>query len=267
MIDSAPAVLLMIQDYDWMPQLEGRLRQSGIRVDRVDSIRELEERWTRESPDWIVVGADVSGVVAAHLAPPASNRNSDSSILVVSENFQQDQGETQRKLGHLSPSVRIVSPEMVFGEISGSLQGKLLKGVPSGRYPATILCVDDDPLYLRGLTRRLTRYGYRVHASPSSTQALEAAVLLRPTLAIVDIRMPGMDGLELTERFSEMSTGPLPVVLLTGLDSEQTALEGFRRGARYLLRKSCNPGKVLDVVDYFVGDLNEREREALKERL
>jgi CheY-like chemotaxis protein len=264
---AGPAVLFMIQDYEWMPPLEGRLSGLGILTDRVDSIRELNERWTLEPPDWVVVEADLARVMAAHLAPSAWDRSAGPSILIVSERPQEDLGEVERRLGSFSPSVRIVSSGMLFEEITGSLQRKLPKTAPSRGFPATILCVDDDTLYLKALARRLTRYGYRVHVSASASQALEAAVLLRPTLAIVDIMMPGMDGLELTERFSRMSTGPLPVVLLTGLDSEESALEGFRRGARYLLRKGCDPGKVLDVIDYFVGDLDDRKRQALKERL
>lgn len=130
-----------------------------------------------------------------------------------------------------------------------------------------ILCVDDDSPYLRSLERTLSRHGYRVQSCGSASDALEAAARNRPDLAIVDIMMPGMDGIELTGRLSRWDGGPIPVVLLTGLSSQESLYQGFTEGARYLLEKPCEPRKILDVVDYFAGDLDEEERRKLKERL
>lgn len=267
MKNPAPVVLFMIQEYEWIPALTGLLSELGVRVERVDSIRELQERWTKDSPDWVVVDAALSRVLAAHLTLPRGGTSTSPGLVIVSESLRENLAEVERRLARFASSVRTLSPVEVFGEISRSLQRKLPRPGATKAEPATILCVDDDPLYLKALARRLTLHGYRVLESPSASEALEAAFRARPDLAIVDILMPGTDGLELTERFSRLSSGPLPVVLLTGVDSEEAALEGFRRGARYLLRKSCDPNKVLDVVDYFVGDLDDQERRAIKERL
>ena len=130
-----------------------------------------------------------------------------------------------------------------------------------------ILCVDDDPLYLKSLGRSLTGHGYRVRLCESASRALEALASDRPALALVDIMLPGMDGIELTGRLSHWEGGSIPVVLLTGLASEEAMYNGFSQGAHYLLEKSCERGKIFDVVDYFAGDLKDEERRALKERL
>lgn len=130
-----------------------------------------------------------------------------------------------------------------------------------------ILCVDDDTPYLRSLERSLTRHGYRVLACGSASDALEAVSKDRPALAIVDIMMPGMGGLELTGRLSHWAGGSIPVVLLTGLSSDETLYHGFTEGARYVIEKACEPAKILDVVDYFAGDLDPEGRRKLKERL
>ncbi|HLF92937.1 MAG TPA: response regulator [Planctomycetota bacterium] len=130
-----------------------------------------------------------------------------------------------------------------------------------------ILCVDDDAQYLRSLARSLTGRGYRVKSCTSASQALEAARADRPALAIVDVLMPGMDGLQLTARLAHWEGGPIPVVLHTGYASEETFFQGFFEGARYVVEKPCGPEKLLDVVDYFAGDLGEEERRVLKERL
>jgi len=130
-----------------------------------------------------------------------------------------------------------------------------------------ILCVDDDPLYLKTLGRNLAGHGYKVRLCESAKGALKALDSDRPALALVDIMMPGMDGIELTARLAHWEGGPIPVVLLTGLISEEALYSGFSMGARYLLEKPCAPEKILDVVDYFAGDLDEEERQALKVKL
>lgn len=130
-----------------------------------------------------------------------------------------------------------------------------------------VLCVDDDSLYLKSLARSLSGHGYRVLACESARRALAAVTSDRPAIAIIDVQMPDMDGLELTRRLAHQDGGPIPVVLVTGWPSEETTYRGFFEGARYLLEKPCEPSKILDVVDYFAGDLSEEERRALKERL
>ena len=130
-----------------------------------------------------------------------------------------------------------------------------------------ILCVDDDPPELHSLERTIGRHGYRVQGCQSASEALDAVAKDRPALAIVDIMMPGMDGLELTRRLAHWDDGPIPVVLLTGLGSEEARYQGFVEGAQFVVDKPCEPRKILDVVDYFAGDLDDEERQKLKERL
>lgn len=130
-----------------------------------------------------------------------------------------------------------------------------------------VLCVDDDSRYLKSLTRSLSGRGYRVQAFESGRRALESIERDRPAVAVVDVMMPDMDGLELTRRLTHLDGSPIPVVLLTGWPSEETTYRGYFEGARYLIEKPCEPEKILDAVDYFAGDLSDEEREALKERL
>jgi two-component system alkaline phosphatase synthesis response regulator PhoP len=130
-----------------------------------------------------------------------------------------------------------------------------------------VLCVDDDPATLRALSRLLTRRGYRVAPCRDARQAIEALGRDRPDLAILDIMMPGMDGLELTGRIREAPQGPIPVVLLSALDSDEAFYEGHCRGACFYMTKPWEPSRMLDVVDYLIGDLDDSERARLKERL
>src|SRR3954449_6420664 len=64
----------------------------------------------------------------------------------------------------------------------------------------TILVVDDQPINLKLAAAVLRSEGYRVHLASSAEQALMMLATMRPDLMLVDIQLPGMDGLELTRR-------------------------------------------------------------------
>jgi DNA-binding response OmpR family regulator len=85
-----------------------------------------------------------------------------------------------------------------------------------------------------------------------------------PNFALLDIMMPGMDGLDLAEKIRETTRGQTPVVFVTALESEEAFYQGHERGGCYVLAKTDKPQKVLDVVDYLAGDLDESERQLLK---
>jgi CheY-like chemotaxis protein len=116
----------------------------------------------------------------------------------------------------------------------------------------TVLCVDDDPVYLRSISRLLSRHGYRVSAFDDADRALEAVPRLKPDVAVVDIMMPGMGGLDLAAKIGEASHGKVPVVFVTGLDSDEAFYEGHLHG-RFVVEKTDSPEKVLDVVDSLAG--------------
>jgi DNA-binding response OmpR family regulator len=78
---------------------------------------------------------------------------------------------------------------------------------------ARILLVDDDALLRRSLAFSLEQGGFRVHTAASAEEALAVAARERPDLVLLDIGLPGMDGLEALRRFREVLG--VPVVFLT----------------------------------------------------
>jgi DNA-binding response OmpR family regulator len=160
---------------------------------------------------------------------------------------------------------RSAAADLVMGLAQGAL-GSRLREIPKTRL-GVVLCVDDDPTYLRSLARLLSRRGYQVSAFEDADRALDALDWLRPDVALVDIMMPGMGGLDLAEKIREKSQGRIPVVFLTGLDSDEAFYEGHQHGASTLVEKTEAPQKVLDVVDCLAGDLDPQEREELKAKL
>lgn len=94
---------------------------------------------------------------------------------------------------------------------------------------ATILVVDDEQDILQLVSMRLEIAGYRTVLAASGEDALRSFFVERPDLAIVDIDLPIMDGIELCSRMREMSD--IPVIFLSAMGSESDRIKGLQAGA------------------------------------
>ncbi len=103
----------------------------------------------------------------------------------------------------------------------------------------SLLIADDEDSFRQLLQQRLTRKGYLVTAVASGTAALQAVSEEEYDAAIFDLKMPGMEGIEALRRAREIQPS-LPVLILTGHGSIETAIEAIRAGAYDYLTKPCN---------------------------
>ena len=102
--------------------------------------------------------------------------------------------------------------------------------------PATLLIADDDPVALALLAEVLAGEGYVVRAASGGAACLELAAREPFELAIVDLRMPDMDGLEVIRRLAVIRPG-IPIIILTAFAGIDTAIEAIRGGATDYLSK------------------------------
>lgn len=102
-----------------------------------------------------------------------------------------------------------------------------------------LLIADDEESFRLLLQQRLSRKGYLVTAVDSGTAAVAALAEEEFDAAIFDMKMPGMSGIEALQRAREMQPS-LPVLILTGHGSIETAVEAIRAGAYDYLTKPCN---------------------------
>jgi DNA-binding NtrC family response regulator len=130
-----------------------------------------------------------------------------------------------------------------------------------------ILVVDDDPVVRDAVARYLTSEHYTVSAYDSGENALVALQKERWDAALIDIKMPGMDGMELQRRLAEVDPD-LPVIMMTGYASVETAVDALKRGAYDYITKPYDPDQMCQLVRLAVEHRKAKnEVERLKERL
>src|SRR5688572_807380 len=113
----------------------------------------------------------------------------------------------------------------------------------------TFLVVDDDLAFRTRLIRALAARGHAGHGAGSVDEALEVADRVRPSAAVVDLKMPGgKSGLELVPELVERCAG-IQVVVLTGYGSIATAVEAVRNGAINYLSKPLDADQILAAFD------------------
>ena len=111
---------------------------------------------------------------------------------------------------------------------------------------ATIALVDDDKNILTSVSMLLEQEGYQVKTFSDGAAALTGLSATPPDLAILDIKMPRMDGLELLRRLRQ--SGDLPVIFLTSKDEEIDELMGLNAGADDYIRKPFSQRLLLERV-------------------
>ncbi len=132
---------------------------------------------------------------------------------------------------------------------------------------AKILVVDDELLLRDVLFDYLTRQGYEVAMAASGEKALEIARTQRFHLALVDIKMPGMSGLDVTARLKDLYP-QIIVIIMTGYPSLNTAISAIKLGATEYIVKPFRLDELNRIIAKNLSSLDtEYENLKLKERI
>ncbi len=116
----------------------------------------------------------------------------------------------------------------------------------------TVLVVDDEPTIVEVVSRYLERAGYRTCSAYAGPEAVSVAQSRRPDLIVLDVMLPGFDGLEVMRRLSEgvdPAHPATPVILLTARGEESDRIVGLRRGADDYVVKPFSPAEIVARVD------------------
>jgi DNA-binding response OmpR family regulator len=111
----------------------------------------------------------------------------------------------------------------------------------------TVLVVDDEPIVVEVVERYLRREGFRVVTAVNGDQALSAACdpATTPDLVVLDVMLPGVEGVEVCRRLREERGALMPIILLTARGEEDDRIRGLTAGADDYVVKPFSPGELV----------------------
>lgn len=125
---------------------------------------------------------------------------------------------------------------------------------------ATVLVVDDDPDARQSLEFLIRSVGLNIRSYPSAADFLSSADVQSPGCLVLDLRMPGMSGLELQDRLNEMNVG-IPIILLTAYAEVPIAVKAMKAGAVDVIQKPYSQQVLLDRIQQALAkDRSNRRR-------
>jgi two-component system sensor histidine kinase/response regulator len=148
-------------------------------------------------------------------------------------------------------------------------------GTPAGDVDVrdTVVVIDDDYAIRLSCRQALTKTGYRVEAFEDGAKGIEAVAEIKPALVVVDLKMPGISGLEVISRVHEIDPN-IVLVVITGYATIGTAVDAMKAGAYDFLPKPFKPDELRLIVKRGLEHhhlllefrRNEMEREFMKRR-
>jgi len=122
-----------------------------------------------------------------------------------------------------------------------------------GRQRGSVLVVDDEPTIAEVVARYLDRAGYDTRVAGDGLRAVELAGAQRPVLVVLDLMLPGLDGLEVMRRLRSLGDGGprerMAIILLTAKGEESDRVIGLRLGADDYVVKPFSPAELVARVD------------------
>ncbi len=128
---------------------------------------------------------------------------------------------------------------------------------------AHILVVDDDPRITDLLRRILAYEGYSVAIAASGSEALDRSLERPPELVVLDIMLPGLDGLEVAQRLRTAGDN-VPILMLTARDTVADRVKGLETGADDYLVKPFAPEELVARVKALLRRSQEEQHEVLR---
>jgi DNA-binding NtrC family response regulator len=124
---------------------------------------------------------------------------------------------------------------------------------------ARILLVDDETVFANNMSKLLTRRGYQVTAVNSGDAALQALMNNAFDMMVLDLKMPGMDGIAMMHEMRKLGIFT-EVLILTGHGSIDTALEAIQLGAYDYVTKPCEIADLVSKIEAAFERKNSKEK-------
>lgn len=115
------------------------------------------------------------------------------------------------------------------------------------QFPLDVVVIDDEEMFTEGCRQTLEMGGYRSAVARDGPRGLDLVRATRPNVVLVDLKMPGMDGMEVLNHLSKAAPSVVPIVV-TGHGTVDSAVESMKIGAFDFLTKPFEPEKLLESV-------------------
>ena len=137
---------------------------------------------------------------------------------------------------------------------AGMAGGVRSPGAAGGVTSAVVLVVDDDEDNIRIVSSILLARGFEVRLARDGRSALESIRQQRPDLVLLDVMMPGLDGMQVLDHIrANPQSSSVPVIMLTAKTTDQDLLDGYRSGASYYVTKPFTSRQLLYAIALVLG--------------
>ncbi len=122
----------------------------------------------------------------------------------------------------------------------------------------SVLIVDDDEATLDVLSARLNRQGFDTTTADNGKLALTLARTEKPSVILLDLRLPDMDGFELCQELvDDEATSEIPVIIVSGLEQPDIIRRSRAAGCHYYVRKPYDPNALLILIQQAIDEAQQ----------
>lgn len=124
-----------------------------------------------------------------------------------------------------------------------------------------LLIIEDDPLMVRMYQKIFKFEGFEVETAFDGEEGIEKVRKLKPTVVLLDIMMPKMNGIQVLEKIkSDPDIKKVPVIMLTNLAGQQDAENALEKGAvRYIIKSEHDPKDIVRIVKEIMAGYSRNE--------
>jgi DNA-binding NtrC family response regulator len=125
-----------------------------------------------------------------------------------------------------------------------------------------LVVIDDDPANIKFVRFVLADEGLEIHSATDPQSGLDLIHRVRPQIVLLDLVMPGVQGMEVLQKILEFDPG-IDVILMTGYYSTESAVEAIQKGAADYFPKPCSPDKLREKI-YQIKEVTKHRQRSLK---
>ncbi len=132
----------------------------------------------------------------------------------------------------------------------------------------TVLVVDDDPVTVRYISAIVEKIGFKSSSASSGKECIDICQTTQPVMVLLDINMPGMNGIEACRRLkSDTVTKDIPVIFITAFTDDAAMEDAFKSGGTDFIRKPVNPIELIARVKSVMANIAAFRQKAAEEKM